>query len=66
MIEAGRACKFRGHTMQLKWDIGIPSARNAGAKNMCTKCNKKVYINTNPAPNEIDIVGEAVALGCED
>ena len=31
----------------------------------CKKCGKHVFINANPLPNEIDIYGEAVALGCK-
>lgn len=31
---------------------------------VCKKCAKQVHLNPTPAPNEIDIGGEAVALNC--
>jgi len=50
---------WRGHLMG-KWE-------SHGAKysaSECLKCGALVTVNTNPAPNEIDICGEAVALSC--
>lgn len=59
--EAMESCEFRGHTMGAWHDY---DETNSVSK--CEKCGKEVQVLTNPAPNEIDIGGEAVALGCED
>lgn len=32
----------------------------------CTKCSATVTVIPNPRPNEIDISGRAVALGCHN
>lgn len=62
-----RACKLRGHDMKkfktLQWD------ENTNPKNCiseCKVCGMEVQCLTRPAPNGIDIGGEAVALGCKD
>lgn len=54
------ATEFRSHIMG-EW---ITGEFNAYA--LCKICGKSVVVQINPAPNDIDIGGEAVALGCED
>jgi hypothetical protein len=59
--EAREAAKWRGHDLtrfkqhdywsQVQW-----------AK--CRNCDARVACNARPAPNEIDIGGDAVAVGC--
>lgn len=60
------SCKFRGHKMG-KFEFTI-KAGGMGIKGgfACKICGKRAFIDTNPAPNGIDIAGEAVALGCTD
>ena len=59
--EAKKACEWRGHRMG-KWVAY--SSTTYGCR--CLTCEKAVVVNSRPMPNEIDIGGEAVALGCED
>ena len=60
--EARESCNFRGHKMaQFR-----RSKSGVYAAAYCTKCDRSVVVLTNPLPNEIDIGGEAVALGCCD
>lgn len=62
--EASRSANFRGH--RLKW--GNPFGRANGPKSCfarCRKCNMELLIIEQPAPNEINISGEAVALNCK-
>lgn len=59
-LEAIGSCKFRGHTMN-EWsdsDDGKSSATD------CSACGMIVHVDTDPAPNDIDVGGEAVALHC--
>lgn len=59
--EAMSAAKFRGHKMG-PWEQEGPNQ----ASSTCSVCGKGVTVNAAPAPNEIDIGGEAVAVGCKD
>lgn len=55
---------FRGHRM--KW--GSPFGKAGGPFSQfgrCKKCGKETLLTESPAPNEIDISGEAVALNCD-
>lgn len=36
------------------------------ADSTCTACGREVSVNAAPAPNEIDIGGEAVSVGCKE
>lgn len=57
--EALESCKWRGHGMkQFHWQ----NKNRAFA--CCKRCSAFVVINSRPAPNEIDICGDAVALDC--
>lgn len=58
--EAKEASERRGHQMKRYrrrefW--GTPYAE-------CAECGMEVDVTTRPAPNQIDIAGEAVALNC--
>lgn len=59
-----KAAKWRGHS--LRWHE--PFGRANGPKSQfchCRKCGKEGIIIQHPAPNQIDISGEVVALNCE-
>lgn len=61
MRDAEDTAKWRGHTVVwTKVDIeqGVATAA-------CTVCGRNIHVNTNPAPNSIDIAGAAVAVGCD-
>jgi hypothetical protein len=59
MIEANEAATFRGHKLAA-W-----VARDGGvAVSFCLTCGRGVQVSANPAPNEIDMAGEALALNC--
>ncbi len=60
-VEAIRSCIGRGHIMRR-----FVSMNDHQKLSSCVNCHKSVYINSKPQPNEIDICGEAVALGCGD
>ena len=57
------ACKLRGHDMrpfeQSDW------YKATKRYSTCCRCDMQVAINAQPAANEIDIGGEAVALNCK-
>ena len=58
-ISALESCKFRGHSM-----TRFASLHSWAKVADCTICGMSVYVNSKPAPNGIDIAGEAVALTC--
>ena len=58
MGQAEEAARFRGHVLS-----GWITALHKGWAT-CTRCGMSVMVNTKPAPNEIDIGGDAVALTC--
>lgn len=60
MTEAKESCEWRAHIMGT-WDV-LSSSR---ATVRCLLCDMEVFVCTDPAPNEIDISGEAVALNCK-
>jgi hypothetical protein len=55
--EAQRATAWRGHRM--RW-----FEANGYATAFCIHCGMEVQCRERPAPNDIDIGGEAVALTC--
>ncbi len=60
---AQRATSWRGHGM--KW--AAPFGRAGGPLSQfgtCKRCGMEVQLIEHPAPNQIDIGGEAVALNC--
>ncbi|HUV84115.1 MAG TPA: hypothetical protein VMV86_00305 [Methanosarcinales archaeon] len=59
--EAIESTTFRGHDMG-EWN----DVYKGTSVCHCKVCNMQVAVTTNPAPNDIDIGGEAVALGCID
>lgn len=58
--EAREAALTRGHDLMHFSKI---SARLHEAT--CSKCKRKVQINTSPTANEIDIGGEPLAVDCD-
>ena len=59
-LSALESCKFRGHKM-----TRFKSLHSHGKVADCKICGDSVYINSNPAPNDIDIGGRAVAVHCQ-
>lgn len=67
--EALEACRFRGHTMgrfKTVTKLTIEGVvRRIVAMSQCKVCGCLAGIDTVPAPNGIDIWGDAVALNCK-
>lgn len=57
---ATQSARRRGHDMG-KWEL---SDYWRNPVQTCKRCGMRVYVDPNPAPNGIDISGEAVALNC--
>lgn len=65
--EAKEACVSRGHEMTPFVTLRRPNppiAQGYVARSVCINCGKYVQIETRPAPNSIDIGGDALALSC--
>ena len=62
--EAKKSAIFRGHTLS-KWEWKELPTRTVGTA-YCEKCNRYVTVDTNPAPNSIDIGGSAIAVSCRN
>lgn len=60
--QATRTAKFRGHTLSA-WQWTHTADRTTGAAT-CHDCHRGAYVDTRPAPNGIDISGDAIALNC--
>lgn len=58
--EATESAKWRGHKLT-KWMINDDKDQ---ANCVCYQCGMPVYIETRPAPNSIEISGQAVAMNC--
>jgi hypothetical protein len=64
LIETATECSnFRGHKLGGWTTSDIISTRHAAD---CTICGKGVTINTHPAPNEAEIMGDAMVFPCDD
>lgn len=59
MDEACQSCSFRGHEK-----MNIISKSTHIAVLQCPKCYRYVICIEKPAPNQIDIGGDAVAVNC--
>lgn len=60
--KAERTANWRGHA--LRWRPAHHSKDRSYQVAFCTRCPCAVCIKTHPLPNEIDIGGSAVAIGC--
>jgi hypothetical protein len=58
--EALESCDFRGHDMGKFRNYDKETARS-----LCWNCGMYVQVESSPAPNSIDIGGNAVAMTCE-
>ena len=58
--EAKSAATWRGHHMKR-----FETVNGHAATSVCRWCSMGIYVDAKPAPNGIDIGGEAVALNCE-
>jgi hypothetical protein len=61
-VEATAAAQHRGHS--LKWTKPYTHGARKVQDGWCVRCGKEVQIIDHPAPNEIEVGGEAVALHC--
>jgi hypothetical protein len=62
--DARRAAESRGHELG-RFSPLLPSTGLGGyADATCTACGAAVRIETAPAPNSIDVGGDAVAVSC--
>ena len=59
---ANESASWRGHKLN-RWETIVPH-RKYWAR--CLICQKTVTVIVTPLPNEIDISGKAVALGCKE
>jgi len=65
--QALESCKLRGHKMERffrPYQRINPIEYSDFWRSYCKICNKRVDVKEKPLPNEIDICGDAVALGC--
>lgn len=64
--QAAKAAQARGHKLtnwrDTRWLYADPK-KPTQSTNRCV-CGASVWVNSLPAPNEIGIAGEAVALNC--
>ena len=58
--QAVDTCKARGHKM----GRFVTLDKRGIAQAVCKFCGMSVMVDTHPAPNSIDIAGNAVALNC--
>jgi hypothetical protein len=61
--EARKAAKARGHRLG-KFSHLMGVGWNSHSIAYCEDCGREVAVYPNPAPNGIDIAGEAVAVNC--
>lgn len=62
---AREACKGRGHDMAPFQQHGGGLLKHKPRQySECRRCHMWVEVNADPAPNEIDIGGSAVAVNC--
>lgn len=59
--QANQSAKWRGH--KIEWRK-VPHYSGIIWQGTCRKCQREVQVLQNPAPNDIVIGGEAVALNC--
>lgn len=57
--EGKRFAEMRGH--KVCRFVSLSPTRSVAS---CLKCDSEVYVNASPAPNEIDLSGQALALDC--
>jgi len=61
--EARKVAKLRGHQLG-KFSHIVGTGWNAHSAAICEKCGKDVAVYPSPAPNGIDVAGDAVAMNC--
>ena len=61
---AMKSCNFRGHDM-VPWTV-LDNNPHRVYESICRECGRGVIVEAFPAPNSIEIGGEAVALSCND
>jgi hypothetical protein len=61
--EAMESTSFRGHTM-CNWILLCPVNGCSFWRSMCVICGASVDVRIKPQPNECELAGEAISLGC--
>lgn len=56
--EARQSAEYRGH------NLGTFKQTGNAYYARCKNCDCEVWVTPHPAPNEIDVMGDAVALDC--
>ena len=59
MHEANASAIWRGHV------LGTWTGDGPRVIAECTRCGRTAHVDAEPAPNGIDVGGEAVAVGCD-
>jgi transcription elongation factor Elf1 len=62
-LEAKNAATRRGHTL-VRWTHSVEFWDGKYSVSHCSECGAHVQTNINPAPNEIDVSGEAISRNC--
>ena len=62
---ARECCEWREHSMGNFKETGVRGTWDHLFTARCKRCGMHVYVEPTPAPNSIDVFGEAVALDCE-
>lgn len=60
--QAEMSAIWRGHS--LRWLAPHHGEARSYQNGECVRCGASVTVNTHPMPNEIDVGGDAVAVGC--
>lgn len=63
--EAREAAHKRGHQLKPFLRDPLKDTSRKVYSTVCLNCEMGVVVNDRPAPNDIDISGEAVALNCK-
>ena len=62
--EAREACERRGHVMSVFKEHEMEGQTSYYFSAHCIHCAHNVFVSPDPAPGDIDIRGEAVAVYC--
>ena len=66
---ANQSAEWRGHRMSTfvpTWTQNDADRGYFSATSMCMGCGMEMEVRTHPAPNQVDVSGEAVALNCTE
>ena len=63
-IEAQKSAEYRGHVVQWQVPTKYNNSDRKTTNARCLHCDMMMFVDSEPAPNSIDISGEMVALTC--